>query len=85
MTMKNDATRNDRLKAALRDNLRRRKAQSRGRSQAGSDLSGPDAEKPGSEPAEAERDRCAGAPAMRDPQPDRIGTADDPLSDKTAV
>ncbi|MCJ2129440.1 hypothetical protein [Methylobacterium sp. E-045] len=32
--MKNDATRNERLKAALRDNLKRRKAQTRVRGQA---------------------------------------------------
>jgi hypothetical protein len=34
IAMKNDATRNERLKAALRDNLKRRKAQTRVRGQA---------------------------------------------------
>ncbi|MFD1300458.1 hypothetical protein [Methylobacterium marchantiae] len=33
IAMKNDATRNERLKAALRDNLKRRKAQTRIRGQ----------------------------------------------------
>jgi hypothetical protein len=35
-------TREDRLKAALRANLKRRKAQSRGREEAGGDPSAPD-------------------------------------------
>ncbi|WP_461225509.1 hypothetical protein [Methylobacterium sp. CM6247] len=51
IAMKNDATRNERLKAALRDNLKRRKAQTRIRGQAATATeTGDAAERPDAKP-----------------------------------
>ncbi|WP_187273371.1 hypothetical protein [Methylobacterium sp. WL19] len=51
IAMKNDATRNERLKAALRDNLKRRKAQTRVRGQASAAAETGDAgERPNAKP-----------------------------------
>ncbi|GJE32642.1 hypothetical protein [Methylobacterium oxalidis] len=55
MNTRNDSERTERLKAALRDNLRRRKAQGRGRAetQAGAEGTGPSGRRDaGTEPGE---------------------------------